>query len=248
MKTDVLARPQSFAACGAPKTGRVADARRNALSCAGENSARFVIDRAAAAKAHCACRVRKIIRGSVRVAMEKVRLVTNERGVHLEKVRDEPAAVAQDDEARADSQRPRARSDAFRSFSVQRENPDHHALAASFVRAWNGHDAAALSQCWVEDGDILSAGGEKAEGRADIEAMFGADFGDGGTLSNSVYRAKVTHVRELGPGLALVDWSTVVEGVVNKDGPVPPSSCSVACLCRQARGGEWALLSVRPQG
>ena len=178
----------------------------------------------------------------------KVRFVTNERGVHLEKVIDEAAHVAHDDEARDDPQRPRTRSDAFRPFSVQRDNPDHHALVASFVRAWNNHDAGALAQCWAEDGDILSAGGEKAVGRADIEAMFVKDFGEGATLSNSVYRAKVTHVRELGPSLALVDWSTVVEGVVNKDGPVPPSSCSVACLCRKAQSGEWSLLSVRPQG
>ena len=168
----------------------------------------------------------------------KLNLVSNARGVHLERAMGaEPGGA----------DRQRARSDAMRSHSVQYDNPGLSELCRGFVAAWNAHDAAALARHWIAGGDILSAANEKAQGRADIEAMFAPDFAEGGALARSTYRAKVSSVRALRDDLALVDWSTTVQGVEGPQGVQAPSSCSVASIC-ELHNGKWRLVSVRPQG
>ena len=160
--------------------------------------------------------------------------------------------------------RSRSGSEAMRSHSVQYEHADLWAVALAFTKAWNAHDAMALSRCWKNsdtDADLVSASGLRATGRKEIAALFAPDFAEGGALHGSTYHVRVSHVKMLGgpaSGLALVDWETSVDGVTNsKTGmPVPASSCGVAVICERAQGGAtngetgsaWEITSVRPQG
>ena len=160
--------------------------------------------------------------------------------------------------------RSRAGSEAMRSHSVQYEHADLWAVALAFTKAWNAHDATALSRCWKDSGtdaDLVSASGLRATGREEIAALFAPDFAEGGALHGSTYHVRVAHVKMLGgpaSGLALVDWDTSVDGVTNsKTGmPVPASSCGVAVICERAQqgamngetGSAWEITSVRPQG
>jgi hypothetical protein len=152
--------------------------------------------------------------------------------------------------------RARGMSEAMRSHSVQYEHADLWAVAIAFAKAWNDHDAEALSRCWRDDSssDLVSASGLRATGREEIAALFTPDFAEGGSLATSHYRARVAHVKMLGgPGrhLALVDWETAVDGVLNPSTGMPAeaTSCGVAVICeRGTAASAWEIISVRPQG
>src|SRR4051812_31529263 len=77
------------------------------------------------------------------------------------------------------------------------------ARVATFVDAWNQHDAKQMAACWTEDGDLINPFGVSAKGREQIEQLFAKEQSQ--IMKNTTNEMSVASIRMVGDDLALVD-------------------------------------------
>ena len=105
-------------------------------------------------------------------------------------------------------------------------------VTASWVKAFDAGDAAALTALYAEDAHTTPAGGAAIIGRSDIEAYWSQDLGSGGAVT------KLTPVDSLAQGdLLYVDGSYEVS---SKDGGAALAMGQYQQLWNHA-GGQWKI-------
>lgn len=112
---------------------------------------------------------------------------------------------------------------------------DVRALFADVCTAWNRGDAAGIAGHYAPEGRLINPFGEVADGRTAIEAVFTELFA--GLLAGSTSDIEVDTVRELAPGLLVVD------GTQTTSGPLPP--LHVTAVVRQTADAAQ-ILECRP--
>ena len=130
--------------------------------------------------------------------------------------------------------------------SASSESPERRELESfldSFISAWNRHDAAAMAEHWVEEGDLLNTRGHHAQGRAAVRELLASEHG--GPLKSTHTEMKLVATRTLAPGLVLGDARMVVEGVRMADGQTKPIPMHVAFVVTKRAEG-WRYVAVRP--
>lgn len=120
------------------------------------------------------------------------------------------------------------------------------ARTTAFAAAWNKHDTAAIAAFWSADGDLINPWGREAKGRPAVETLFKDEHG--GAMKASRFEYRVTNIRILGTsGVAVVDWSIDLTGVVNPEGSaLPPMPHHVALVMQKAKDGTWMIEAARP--
>jgi uncharacterized protein (TIGR02246 family) len=114
----------------------------------------------------------------------------------------------------------------------------------SFVQSWNKHDAKAMSENWLENGDAINPAGRVARGRAEVEKLFMDEHST--MMKSSTATMDVTHVNMLADGVALVDMEMKITGMTSPEGKaMPPMPLHVAAVMKKD-GGSWKLSNARP--
>jgi uncharacterized protein (TIGR02246 family) len=115
-----------------------------------------------------------------------------------------------------------------------------NARTDEFVAAWQRDDAAAMAAVFLENGDIITPFGR----RADVEKLFQEEhttFLKGTTLvlTARAYRFPASTV-------AIADWEASIQGIKGPDGaPAPESKFHVTQVWVE-RGGKWYVMASRP--
>jgi uncharacterized protein (TIGR02246 family) len=110
-----------------------------------------------------------------------------------------------------------------------------------FAKAWNRGDAAALANAYAEDGKLIGPFGQINETRASIQAAFGDLFAT--LMRDSRTSFDLESVRELAPGLVVVDANQHVEGLQTPGGAVDQDFHVV--IVGRRTGDAWQLLEGR---
>ena len=108
-------------------------------------------------------------------------------------------------------------------------------LLSEMEDSFNRGDAKALAACWTPGGEFVGPGGERMEGREDIEKGFQAAFA---ANKNTRLALRVLSLRVVSEGVALVDAVAEVQ-------PVPASGESNSELVLVKRDGRWLIDSAR---
>jgi len=113
------------------------------------------------------------------------------------------------------------------------------ALVAAREAAWNAGDTAAYAQLLTEDADIVSATGRPARGRDALLRLFAEQHSN--VYAGVRTHTKVTHLRMLGPEVALADVSYELEG-----GKVDAFRRGLmAFILRKDAAGRWRIAAIR---
>jgi hypothetical protein len=111
-----------------------------------------------------------------------------------------------------------------------------------FARACAALDAGALAALLAEEVQGLTLSGRWAEGRAAMEAAWGADFG--GLLSQArLVRGKLGH-KMLGPGAAVLHQRFIVSGALAAEDQALPRFPAVLSVVLIARPDGWQAVSL----
>ncbi|HMB83834.1 MAG TPA: SgcJ/EcaC family oxidoreductase [Terriglobales bacterium] len=93
-------------------------------------------------------------------------------------------------------------------------------LVASFMDAWNSHDAHAFAETFAEDADFTNVIGRSAHGRKAVEEFHAPMFAT--RFKNTHLTAGEVKVRTINPDIASVDVSWEMTGAIETDGtPLP---------------------------
>jgi uncharacterized protein (TIGR02246 family) len=113
------------------------------------------------------------------------------------------------------------------------------AMFDGFAAAWKTNDAAAVAGFFTDDGSLVNPFGERADGRAAVEAMYAKNFQ--GLLRGSSTTIALSGVRVVETQHALADGDQIVYG--SDGGVLFPLHCAV--LLRRESGG-WRIVDARP--
>jgi uncharacterized protein (TIGR02246 family) len=112
---------------------------------------------------------------------------------------------------------------------------DVEALFGSLREAWNAGDSAAIAATFAPDGRLVDPLGDEWDGREAISAAYQEYFG--GLLAGTTTEIVIASVRELAPGLAVVDgWQTI-------SGPLPRMHLTAIV---RAEGDTAQVVECRP--
>lgn len=113
------------------------------------------------------------------------------------------------------------------------------AVVAAREAAWNAGDTVAYSQLLTEDADLLSASGRAARGRDALLKLFAEQHAN--VFAGVRTHTTVTHVRMVGPGVALADVEYRLEG-----GKVDAIRKGVmAFVMKKDSLGRWRIAAIR---
>lgn len=116
-------------------------------------------------------------------------------------------------------------------------------ILPKFVRAWSHSDANGIAALFAPDADFVNPWGTYAAGRQEIAAFYEAAFQNG--FAGSKGEAEIVAVRELSPGLAIIDAQWRISGAKMPDGtPRPDEKGILACVVGEASAG-WRILALR---
>jgi uncharacterized protein (TIGR02246 family) len=113
---------------------------------------------------------------------------------------------------------------------------------ASFVDAWNSHDARGEAMHYVEDGDFSSVKGEPSHGRKELEDHYNTIFTT--FLKNARTTDTIRSIRFLAPDIASVDLDWLVNepsapgGVLRK---------GLLTWIMSKRNGQWMIVIYHEQ-
>jgi uncharacterized protein (TIGR02246 family) len=110
------------------------------------------------------------------------------------------------------------------------------ATADAYVKAYNGHDAAAIARLFTPDAQIVDAQGHAIQGRADIENVFAGIFQEFPKATTSV---AIHSIRYLNPSLAVEDGTATV--VLSPGEPGEPNRYAVV---HARQDGKWLIASA----
>ena len=116
--------------------------------------------------------------------------------------------------------------------------------AADFSAAWNRHDAKAMADMFVEDGDIINPFGRVAKGRAEVEKLFQDEHAT--VMKGTTFNLTKVEVRMLGAGTAVVDWEVELVGMHGPAGAALPPLKHHVAVVEVKKGDRWLAAAVRP--
>ena len=112
-------------------------------------------------------------------------------------------------------------------------------VVAAREAAWNAGDTVAYAQLLTEDVDIVSATGRPARGRDALLKLFAEQHAN--VYAGVRTHTSVTHLRMLGPGVALADVTYELEG-----GKVDAIRRGLmAFIMRKDAAGRWRIAAIR---
>lgn len=117
-------------------------------------------------------------------------------------------------------------------------------LSASFVKAWNQHDPAAMAATWAKDGDLINPQGRVAKGRDAIQQLLTDEHS--GPLKGSTFTLKSMELRMLKPQVALGDWTIELSGMMEPQGKAPSPGKMHVFVVYEKRDGKWLAVATRP--
>ena len=142
----------------------------------------------------------------------------------------------------AAAQTPSMKSDAGRLKSDVMNEEAIRKLYEQFTAAWNKHDAKAMADMWVEDGDDAEPDGHVAKGRGEIEKMLTLQHKS--VMKDSKLTLAVDSVWFITANVALVDGTYEVDGIVAPDGKkIPPRKGRLSSILLHERGHWWIAAS-----
>jgi len=153
-------------------------------------------------------------------------------------------ALAQAGGARAPAQgqaQPQAstRNESLDRALEQQEQP----TLKEFESAWNRDDAKAMASTFREDAVLINPSGHLARGRAEIERLFQREHSE--TLKGTRFSHRVTDIRQVAPGVALVDEEITVAGAHDPGGRAVPDFHVHASMLMASQGGKWQVVDGR---
>jgi uncharacterized protein (TIGR02246 family) len=110
---------------------------------------------------------------------------------------------------------------------------------ASFVEAWNKHDAKAFSMVFAEDADFTNVGGLSAHGRAEVEEFHAPRFAT--TFKESHQRITETKIGFVKLDVAAVDARWEMTGARNPEGQEIPLRKGLLSFVMTKEGGKWFI-------
>lgn len=112
---------------------------------------------------------------------------------------------------------------------------DVEALFDALCQAWNAGDTPAIAATFAPDGRLVDPLGDEWDGRDAVAAAYQEYFT--GLLAGTTTEIDIASVRDLAPGLAVVDgWQTI-------SGPLPRMHLTAIV---RAEGDSVALVECRP--
>jgi uncharacterized protein (TIGR02246 family) len=112
-------------------------------------------------------------------------------------------------------------------------------VVAARQLAWNAGDTVAYAQLLTEDVDIVSATGRPARGRDALLKLFAEQHAN--VYAGVRTHTNVTHLRMLGPGVALADVTYELEG-----GEVDAIRRGLmAFILRKDTADRWRIAAIR---
>ncbi len=110
---------------------------------------------------------------------------------------------------------------------------------ANYIDGFNHHDAKEVAMAFAEDADRTTVRGDYAHGREELEKSYAGLFS--GRLKNAVRTAKVTRVRWVAPGVAVVDADWEMTGAVTETGAPAPAGKGFIDLVATKVKGAWKI-------
>lgn len=119
------------------------------------------------------------------------------------------------------------------------------AQLATFVAAWNRHDAKALTALHTEDADSTAPWRGKLSGRKAIEEFFTKTHTGTGPNRDSTFQATVDAVRFPTPEVAVTDKTATLTGAYGPDGAKSePATLEVTEVWKKT-SGTWLIYACR---
>ncbi len=112
----------------------------------------------------------------------------------------------------------------------------------AFAAAWNAHDVAAMTGCFVERGNVTHPWGAFAAGHEEIARLLTAEHE--GEMRNSRWRFDQLAIRQLSERAAVVECSGVIEGVRAPNGTTYDLPHRINAVVVDEDG--WHFLSLNP--
>ncbi len=122
--------------------------------------------------------------------------------------------------------------------------PDLEERFRAFEQAFGAQDADKVGAMFAPDGTIINPGGERAEGRDQVTALFRRDFER--VLKGVKNKLTILSVRMVTPELAFVDIQQELTGGKPMPGRPHPWIAHAAVLLSKQGGGDWMVLDARP--
>ncbi len=118
-------------------------------------------------------------------------------------------------------------------------------LASNFAAAWNRHDAKALADFFVEDGDLINPAGRVANGKREIEALFADEHSR--QFKATQMTQTVDRVRVLTPEILIATNRCAITGMRNPatDEPMPAQN-AIATFVLRRDAGALRIVCARP--
>jgi uncharacterized protein (TIGR02246 family) len=114
---------------------------------------------------------------------------------------------------------------------------------ASFVAAWNHHDAKAMAATWAEDGNLINPFGRTASGRAEIEKLLSEEHAT--AMKGTTYNVIATTIQFVSPTVAVTDWSSEINGMHDQTGAALPVFKHHVVAVMVKKDGHWSSAAVR---
>ena len=113
----------------------------------------------------------------------------------------------------------------------------------AFAVAWNKHDPAGLAAMWAIDGDHVEPDGHHVDGRDAIMDLLTKQHGS--VFKTTVLSLGIEDVWFLTEGVALVDGTYAISGIIAPDGKqIPPRKGNISSVLIN-EGGKWWIAASR---
>jgi uncharacterized protein (TIGR02246 family) len=116
-------------------------------------------------------------------------------------------------------------------------------LYEEFVTHWNRHDVAALSEMWTIDGDQLEPDGTHTKGRPALTKLLMKQHTT--VFKNTLLKLTIADVWFITSGVALVDGSYELSGVVAPDGTEIPTRAGHISAMLIHEKDTWQIAASR---
>ena len=146
------------------------------------------------------------------------------------------ASVAWDDSKPSAKTSVAAKEDASKTANAEKQEAAIRELVAAFVKAYNAHDAKAVSELFLPEAQVVDEDDNTIQGRVDIEALFAGVFEESPKTKIEV---AIESIRFIGTALAVETGSTTTTA------PGEAPERGRYSVLHVLRDGKWAMGLVR---
>ena len=118
-------------------------------------------------------------------------------------------------------------------------------LEHRFNEAWNAHDAVAIAESLVDDGQFITVNGAWSTSREGFSKRMAHLFGPTGPFRSSTRRTPEMHVRFLTPDIAILHSRFWIDGEVMEDKLCQESRECVGTRVVRKIEGRWRVLATQ---